>query len=205
MFAPSTVQEMVDLISQAFDLADKYRMPAMVLADGMLGQMMEPVESARGRLRPCVPEKAWAAKWPPDGKRRPQHRQLPVPDRPEELEQLVKDRFARYEQVKAKRANGRARTSPRTPSYVAGGLRRHCPHRPGRREQGRGEKGHEGGPGPAHHPVALPHRGDCAAAARHGKSFLVRGDEHGPDGGRRRAWPSTGSVPGAASTGAPAA
>ena len=44
VFAPSTVQEMVDLISHAFDTADKYRMPAMVLADGMLVQIMEPVE-----------------------------------------------------------------------------------------------------------------------------------------------------------------
>lgn len=44
VFAPSTVQEMVDLVSDAFDKADEYRMPAMILADGMLGQMMEPVE-----------------------------------------------------------------------------------------------------------------------------------------------------------------
>ena len=44
VFAPSTVQEMVDFVSLAFDLGDKYRMPAMILADGMLGQMMEPVE-----------------------------------------------------------------------------------------------------------------------------------------------------------------
>ena len=44
VFAPSTVQEMVDLVADAFDLADQYRMPAMILADGMLGQMMEPVE-----------------------------------------------------------------------------------------------------------------------------------------------------------------
>ena len=43
VFAPSTVQEMVDFVSLAFDLGDKYRMPAMILADGMLGQMMEPV------------------------------------------------------------------------------------------------------------------------------------------------------------------
>ncbi|MBP3413797.1 MAG: 3-methyl-2-oxobutanoate dehydrogenase subunit beta, partial [Clostridia bacterium] len=43
VFAPSTVQEMVDLVAGAFDKADKYRMPAMILADGMLGQMMEPV------------------------------------------------------------------------------------------------------------------------------------------------------------------
>ena len=43
VFAPSTVQETVDLISDAFDLGDKYRVPTMVLSDGMLGQMMEPV------------------------------------------------------------------------------------------------------------------------------------------------------------------
>jgi 2-oxoglutarate ferredoxin oxidoreductase subunit alpha len=40
---PSTVQELVDLTLLAFDLADKYRNPAMVLGDGILGQMMEPV------------------------------------------------------------------------------------------------------------------------------------------------------------------
>ena len=44
VFAPSTVQEMVDLVMDAFDLADLYRMPAMILADGALGQMMDPVE-----------------------------------------------------------------------------------------------------------------------------------------------------------------
>ena len=61
VFAPSTVQEMVDLISHAFDTADKYRMPAMVLADGMLGQMMEPVElPEEGSAK--LPEKEWAAK-----------------------------------------------------------------------------------------------------------------------------------------------
>ena len=37
VFAPSTVQETVDLISDAFDLGDKYRVPTMVLSDGMLG------------------------------------------------------------------------------------------------------------------------------------------------------------------------
>ena len=44
VFAPATVQEMADLIYDAFDVADKYRTPVMILADGMLGQMMEPVE-----------------------------------------------------------------------------------------------------------------------------------------------------------------
>lgn len=44
VLAPASVQEMADLTSKAFELADKYRMPAMLLADGTIGQMMEPVE-----------------------------------------------------------------------------------------------------------------------------------------------------------------
>jgi len=44
VLAPSSVQEFADMASDAFDLADKYRNPVMILADGMLGQMMEPVE-----------------------------------------------------------------------------------------------------------------------------------------------------------------
>ncbi|MDZ4121791.1 MAG: 3-methyl-2-oxobutanoate dehydrogenase subunit VorB [Candidatus Cloacimonadaceae bacterium] len=44
--APSSVQEFADMAAEAFDLADKYRNPVMILADGMLGQMMEPVEFA---------------------------------------------------------------------------------------------------------------------------------------------------------------
>ena len=43
VFAPSTVQEMADYAFTAFDVADRYRTPVMILADGMLGQMMEPV------------------------------------------------------------------------------------------------------------------------------------------------------------------
>lgn len=44
VLAPSSVQELADLTHQAFDLADKYLMPVIILGDGMLGQMMEPVE-----------------------------------------------------------------------------------------------------------------------------------------------------------------
>ena len=43
VLAPSTVQETVDLIIEAFDLADKYRQPVTVIADGLIGQIMEPV------------------------------------------------------------------------------------------------------------------------------------------------------------------
>lgn len=44
VYAPATIQEATDLVSKAFDVAEKYRVPVMLLADGMLGQMMEPVE-----------------------------------------------------------------------------------------------------------------------------------------------------------------
>ncbi|MDD3050628.1 MAG: 3-methyl-2-oxobutanoate dehydrogenase subunit VorB [Candidatus Cloacimonetes bacterium] len=44
VLAPNSVQEFADMAAQAFDLADKYRNPVMILSDGLLGQMMEPVE-----------------------------------------------------------------------------------------------------------------------------------------------------------------
>jgi len=44
VIAPASVQEIADLTMLSFDLADKYRMPVMILGDGILGQMMEPVE-----------------------------------------------------------------------------------------------------------------------------------------------------------------
>jgi 2-oxoglutarate/2-oxoacid ferredoxin oxidoreductase subunit alpha len=43
VLAPASVQESYDLMQPAFDLADTYRMPSIILGDGMLGQMMEPV------------------------------------------------------------------------------------------------------------------------------------------------------------------
>ncbi|MDR0858388.1 MAG: 3-methyl-2-oxobutanoate dehydrogenase subunit beta, partial [Oscillospiraceae bacterium] len=61
VFAPATVQEMVDLVTTAFELGDKYRMPAMILADGMLGQMMEPVVLPEKIEPNALPPKQWAA------------------------------------------------------------------------------------------------------------------------------------------------
>ena len=43
VLAPSSVQEMADLVFNGFDLSEKYRIPCMILADGTMGQMMEPV------------------------------------------------------------------------------------------------------------------------------------------------------------------
>jgi 2-oxoglutarate ferredoxin oxidoreductase subunit alpha len=44
VLAPSTVEEFANLVQDAFDIAEKYRNPTMILADGWIGQMMEPVE-----------------------------------------------------------------------------------------------------------------------------------------------------------------
>jgi 2-oxoglutarate/2-oxoacid ferredoxin oxidoreductase subunit alpha len=62
VLAPWSVQEAADLVQDAFDLADYYRNPVMVLGDGLIGQMMEPVEFREGRT-PCkeLPPKTWAA------------------------------------------------------------------------------------------------------------------------------------------------
>ncbi len=60
VFAPSTVQEMADLTYVAFDIADKYRTPVVILADGMLGQMMEPVLMPEPIDPSTLPEKPWA-------------------------------------------------------------------------------------------------------------------------------------------------
>ena len=59
VLAPSSVQEIIDLMDKAFDLADHYRNPVMVVGDGILGQMMEPVnlDGQGGRLAPVKP---WA-------------------------------------------------------------------------------------------------------------------------------------------------
>jgi pyruvate/2-oxoacid:ferredoxin oxidoreductase alpha subunit len=58
--APDSVQEMADLTTWAFDLADRYRNPVVVLADGFIGQMMEPVEFASRATVPAPPE--WAVR-----------------------------------------------------------------------------------------------------------------------------------------------
>ena len=58
--SPATVQETFDLTYQAFALADKYRIPVMILTDGMLGQMMEPLEFDEGIKPPPEVAKPWA-------------------------------------------------------------------------------------------------------------------------------------------------
>ena len=60
VYAPASVQEMADYTIKAFDVADKYRVPVMLLADGTMGQMMEPVELPEVNAKEV--EKPWAVR-----------------------------------------------------------------------------------------------------------------------------------------------
>lgn len=60
VLAPSNLQEAVDLTQEAFDIADQYRNPVMILADGLIAQMMEPIVWKDYTPR-TLPEKTWAA------------------------------------------------------------------------------------------------------------------------------------------------
>ena len=97
VFAPSTVQEMADMVYSAFDVADKYRTPVMILADGMLGQMMEPVRLPEPKTE--FPEKPWAT----TGHKglRPHNIANSLYLTPEDLDRLNHERFQRYEVIKA--------------------------------------------------------------------------------------------------------
>lgn len=57
--APATLQESAEMMQEAFVLAQKYRTPVFVVSDGMLGQMMEPVELRRSRSKKRVAEQPW--------------------------------------------------------------------------------------------------------------------------------------------------
>jgi len=101
VFAPNNVQEMVNLVFRAYDKAEEYRMPAMILADGLLGQMMEPVAFPdEGEVK--MHDKPWAVTGH-HGKR-PHNIINSLFLKPDELEKTVVDRFARYAAVEQKEA-----------------------------------------------------------------------------------------------------
>lgn len=70
VYAPANLQEMVDMVQEAFDAADYYRNPVMVVGDGMIGQMMEPVEFKPFVSHRVLPSKEWATDGT-KGKRKP--------------------------------------------------------------------------------------------------------------------------------------
>jgi 2-oxoglutarate/2-oxoacid ferredoxin oxidoreductase subunit alpha len=112
VLAPSSVQELVDLTMDTFDLADKYRNPAMILGDGLLGQMMEVVEF-KERPKFDLPSKEG---WTLVGcKGRTPHRIVPFDLDPSVLEKMnlvinekykkLKEHEVRYESINIENAD----------------------------------------------------------------------------------------------------
>ena len=106
VLAPKSVQECADLTYLAFDLADKYRIPVIVLADGMLGQMMEAVILPPEKSAAELPKRGWTAgkmadrEITPGGRREARHI-TSIHLLPEELEGITRERFARYANIEA--------------------------------------------------------------------------------------------------------
>ena len=96
VLAPSSVQELADLTGRAFDLADKYQIPVVVLGDGMLGQMKEPVEF-KHEAPEELPVRSRALR---GAKGRPSRIIKTFTSKPSELEEINWSLYRRYQLIK---------------------------------------------------------------------------------------------------------
>lgn len=98
VYGPASVQEAVDIMYEAFDKADYYRMPVMLLGDGMLGQIMEAVELPEMRDLSTIAKKEWAT----DGTKKGAERRIvnSLYIQPEVLEEVNHRLFRRYDELK---------------------------------------------------------------------------------------------------------
>jgi len=98
VYAPASVQESVDLIQEGFDVADQYRTPVMMLMDGMIGQIMEPVEFKERKSKRILPAKDWASTG--TNNQRPSNIINSLYLNPEELEKHCHKLFAKFDEIK---------------------------------------------------------------------------------------------------------
>lgn len=100
VYAPSSVQEAVNIMYNAFDKADEYRMPVMLLGDGMIGQIMEAVELPEMKDPATFPKKDWATDGTGKGESRRVINSLYI--EPDVLEEVNHRLFSRYDMLKEK-------------------------------------------------------------------------------------------------------
>ena len=101
VLAPASVEEMASLTVKGFELADKYRMTSMILADGTMGQMMEPVDLENLKVSKA-PEKPWATTGTKMQRKHNIINSLYL--KPEELEKGNIERYERYKIVEENEA-----------------------------------------------------------------------------------------------------
>ncbi|HVI41818.1 MAG TPA: 3-methyl-2-oxobutanoate dehydrogenase subunit VorB [Anaerovoracaceae bacterium] len=102
VFAPSSIQEAVDIMPKAFQIAEEYRNPVMILADGVLGQMMEPIilpEPIPAVKNEDIPKiKPWALTGTKEA--RPHNVIKSLYLKPEELEDRILEIDRKYQKAK---------------------------------------------------------------------------------------------------------
>jgi len=99
VLAPKSVQEAADLTYEAFDLAEKWRVPVIILADGMIGQMMEGVVLPAERPLESLPLRNWAVGGMAETHREARHISS-LDLYPESFEPKIRARYERYELIK---------------------------------------------------------------------------------------------------------
>jgi len=119
VLGPATIAEAIELVMLAFDLADKYRTPVMVLSDGMLGQMMEPVAFADPVDPTSLLDKSWALT---GAEGRGPNAITSFAMDPKDLSQINRNRQTRYQQIEKNEVRCReTETSDATIIVVAHG------------------------------------------------------------------------------------
>ena len=149
-------------------------MISMILADGTIGQMMEPISFEDVAVEHY--DKPWALTGTECKRTHNIVNSLYL--QPEVLERKNIERYEKYKVVEENEVLYETYMMDDA-DVLRGGLR-HCRPRGEKRRGGRPGRGHQGRPHPAHHPVALPQAGPAPGRGP-GEELYVRGAEHGPD------------------------
>ena len=112
VLAPASVQEMADLTILAFELADRYRNPAVILTDGFVGQMMEPIDLEV--MEPQIPEKPWAVKGTAETRK---NLVTSICLEPDELEEHVQQAGSQVQVWRSRWSSASKPTWPTTPTF----------------------------------------------------------------------------------------
>ena len=179
VLAPASVQEMFDLTVLAFELADRYRNPVVIMTDGYVGQMMEPLEI---KMRDIVPpEKDWAVKGTLESKK---NMISSIVLEPDALEAHVRKLEGKYHACPG--AGEPSRELPDGRCGHSAGRLRHRLARAALGDRSAARSRREGWPVPPDHAVAI----SVARVVRDGQAREAGAGgraEHGNDGGGREA------------------
>jgi 2-oxoglutarate/2-oxoacid ferredoxin oxidoreductase subunit alpha len=127
VLAPATVQEAVDLMMLAFQLADKYRNPILILGDGMIGQMMEPVEfNPPDPVHGLPPKDSWATTGAKGRKRNIAHSLFLDPEALEKNNHVLAAKYKQWEEEEIRYKTYNLDNNPKLLAVAYGTMARIC-------------------------------------------------------------------------------